>query len=122
MRDGGRQEEVNGNGGNKNGGNGNGNGNGGGNGYNFEGFVPAQECTYQDFSKFQPLSFNGTEGVVGLTRWFKKMEMVFYISNCPWKYQVNYATTYEVDDRSLLSKKQDSEDGERVMEISYEWK
>ncbi|GKC55737.1 hypothetical protein Tco_1083335 [Tanacetum coccineum] len=43
MRDGGRQEEVNGNGGNKNGGNGNGNGNGGGNGYNFEGFVPARE-------------------------------------------------------------------------------
>ncbi|GJZ02329.1 putative reverse transcriptase domain-containing protein [Tanacetum coccineum] len=70
MRDGGGQEEVNrnggnGNGGNGNGGNGNGNGNGGGNGYNFGGFVPARECTYQDFLKCQPLSFNGTEGVVG---------------------------------------------------------
>ncbi|GKE40648.1 hypothetical protein Tco_1464053, partial [Tanacetum coccineum] len=86
MRDGGGQEEVNGNGGNRNsgngngengnGGNGNGNGNGGGNGYNFGGFVLARECTYQDFLKCQPLSFNGTEGVVGLTRWFKKMETV----------------------------------------------
>ncbi|GKA64329.1 putative reverse transcriptase domain-containing protein, partial [Tanacetum coccineum] len=97
MRDGGGQEEVNGNGGNGNGGNGNGgngngNGNGGGNGYNFGGFVPARECTYQDFLKCQPLSFNGTEGVVGLTRWFEKMETVFHISNCPEKYQVKYAS------------------------------
>ncbi|GJY56521.1 hypothetical protein Tco_0455636 [Tanacetum coccineum] len=34
----------------------------------------------------------GTEGVVGLTRWFEKMEAVFYISNCPPRYQVKYAT------------------------------
>ncbi|GJZ69916.1 putative reverse transcriptase domain-containing protein [Tanacetum coccineum] len=77
---------------------------GGGNGYNFRGFVSARECTYQDFLKCQLLSFNGTEGIVRLTRWFEKMEMVFYISNCPEKYQVK---TYEVDDRSLLSKKQE---------------
>ncbi|GJY90194.1 putative reverse transcriptase domain-containing protein, partial [Tanacetum coccineum] len=32
------------------------------------------------------------EGVLGLTRWFKKMEMVFYISNYPQRYQVKYAT------------------------------
>ncbi|GKA12622.1 reverse transcriptase domain-containing protein [Tanacetum coccineum] len=82
MRDGGGQEEVN-----RNEGNGN-----GGNGYNFGGFVPARECTYQDFLKCQPLSFNGTEGVVGLTRWFEKIEMVFYISNCPEKYQMKYAS------------------------------
>ncbi|GJZ65956.1 reverse transcriptase domain-containing protein [Tanacetum coccineum] len=31
---------------------------------------------------------NGREGVVGLTRWFEKMEIVFHISNCPEKYQV----------------------------------
>ncbi|GJR60263.1 hypothetical protein Tco_1502425 [Tanacetum coccineum] len=70
MRDEGGQEEVNRNGGNGNGGNGNGNGNGGGNGYNFEGFVPARECTYQDFLKCQPLSFNGTERVVGVLTWW----------------------------------------------------
>ncbi|GJZ43079.1 reverse transcriptase domain-containing protein [Tanacetum coccineum] len=28
------------------------------------------------------------EGVVGLIRWFEKMETVFHISNCPEKYQV----------------------------------
>ncbi|GKD58782.1 putative reverse transcriptase domain-containing protein, partial [Tanacetum coccineum] len=74
MRDGGGQEEVNGNGGNGNKGNGNGNENGGGNGYHFVGFMLARECTYQDLLKCQPLSFNGTGGVVGLTRWFEKME------------------------------------------------
>ncbi|GKA94162.1 putative reverse transcriptase domain-containing protein [Tanacetum coccineum] len=42
----------NGNGGNGNvGANGNSNGNGGGNGYNFGGFMPAREYTYQDFLK-----------------------------------------------------------------------
>nr|GEX05017.1 putative reverse transcriptase domain-containing protein [Tanacetum cinerariifolium] len=85
------------NGGNRNGGNrnrenGNGNENGRGNGYKFRGFMPARECTYQDFLKCQPLSFNGTEGVVGLTCWSEKMETVFHISNCPEKYQVKYAT------------------------------
>ncbi|GJU95446.1 putative reverse transcriptase domain-containing protein [Tanacetum coccineum] len=68
------EQEVNGNGGNGNGGNGNGNGNGGEYGYNFRGFMPARECTYQDFLKCQPLNFNGTEGVVGLSQLFKKME------------------------------------------------
>ncbi|GJR64588.1 reverse transcriptase domain-containing protein [Tanacetum coccineum] len=97
-RNGGNENRGNGNGGNGNGGNRNGganrngNGNGGGNGYNFEGFMPAQECTYQDFLKCQPLSFNRMEGVVGLTRWFEKMETVFHISNYPKKYQVKYAT------------------------------
>ncbi|GJV94752.1 putative reverse transcriptase domain-containing protein [Tanacetum coccineum] len=43
-----------------------------------------------DFLKCQPLIFKGTEGVVGLTRWFEKMETVFYISNCPQKYQVKF--------------------------------
>ncbi|GJV05017.1 putative reverse transcriptase domain-containing protein [Tanacetum coccineum] len=87
-----------GNGGNGNGGNGE-NGNGGnghrnGNhGMNYGGFMPvARECTFQDFLKCKPQNFSGTEGVVGLTRWFEKMETVFNISNCPPKYQVKYAT------------------------------
>ncbi|GJU31493.1 reverse transcriptase domain-containing protein [Tanacetum coccineum] len=74
--------------------NGNGNGNGDGNpNVNTGGVVPVtRECTYQDFMKCQPLNFKGTKGVVGLIRWFKKMETVFYISNYPEKYQVKYAT------------------------------
>ncbi|GJY98056.1 putative reverse transcriptase domain-containing protein [Tanacetum coccineum] len=86
---------VNGNGNGRGNSNGNDNGNGseGGNGYNFGGFMlVARECTYQDFLKCQPLNFNGTEEVVGLIRWFEKMETVFHISNCPQKYQVKYAT------------------------------
>nr|GEY38360.1 hypothetical protein [Tanacetum cinerariifolium] len=34
----------------------------------------------------------GTEGIVGLTRWFEKMKTVFNINNYPPKYQVKYAT------------------------------
>nr|GEV97006.1 hypothetical protein [Tanacetum cinerariifolium] len=37
----------------------------------------ARHCFYADFMKCQPLNFKGTEGVVGLTRWIKKMESVF---------------------------------------------
>nr|GEX93570.1 hypothetical protein [Tanacetum cinerariifolium] len=56
---------------------------------NGRGAMPvARVCTYQDFVKCQPLNFKGSEGVFGLTRWFKKMETVFYISNCPEVYQV----------------------------------
>ncbi|GJU46741.1 putative reverse transcriptase domain-containing protein [Tanacetum coccineum] len=40
------------------------------------------ECTYKDFLNCKPLSFKGTEGVVVLSQWFKKMESVFHISNC----------------------------------------
>ncbi|GJU37641.1 hypothetical protein Tco_1185995 [Tanacetum coccineum] len=57
----------------------------------------ARECTYQDFMKCQPLNFKGTEGVVGLIRWFEKMETVFHISNCPEKSQVKYATCTLLD-------------------------
>ncbi|GKA75388.1 putative reverse transcriptase domain-containing protein, partial [Tanacetum coccineum] len=94
MRDGGGQEEVNGNRGNGNGGNGgngnggNGNGNGGGNGYNFRGFMPARECTYQDFLKCHPLNFNGTEGFFGLTRWFEKLETCTVQETGPVKVRV----------------------------------
>ncbi|GKB20616.1 putative reverse transcriptase domain-containing protein [Tanacetum coccineum] len=85
-------DHANGNGGD------NGNGLGGGNGdgnpnMNVGGVVPVtREYTYQDFLKCQPLFFKGTKGVVGLTRWFQKIEIVIHISNCPSKYQVKYAS------------------------------
>nr|GFA75421.1 putative reverse transcriptase domain-containing protein [Tanacetum cinerariifolium]GFA76129.1 putative reverse transcriptase domain-containing protein [Tanacetum cinerariifolium] len=52
----------------------------------------ARECTYPDFLKCQPLNFKGTEGVVGLSQWFKKMESVYSISNCTVACQVKFAT------------------------------
>ncbi|GJT06879.1 putative reverse transcriptase domain-containing protein [Tanacetum coccineum] len=42
--------------------------------------------------KCQPLFFKGTEGVVDLTQWFKRMETVFRISNCTVENQVKFAT------------------------------
>ncbi|GJR62080.1 putative reverse transcriptase domain-containing protein [Tanacetum coccineum] len=50
------------------------------------------ECTYPDFLKCQPLNFKGTEGVVGLTQWFEKMESVYSISNYTVACQVKFAT------------------------------
>nr|GFA15780.1 reverse transcriptase domain-containing protein [Tanacetum cinerariifolium] len=73
-----RGNENGGNGNGDNGGNGNG-GNGdegnGNHGINYRGFMPmARECTFQDFLKCKPHTFLGTKGVIGLTRWFEKME------------------------------------------------
>nr|GEW65861.1 putative reverse transcriptase domain-containing protein [Tanacetum cinerariifolium] len=68
----------NGNGGNRNARNGNG-GNGNPNENDRGARHVAQECTYQDFMKCQPLNFKGMEGVVRLIMWFEKMEIVFYI-------------------------------------------
>ncbi|GJX29520.1 reverse transcriptase domain-containing protein, partial [Tanacetum coccineum] len=53
---------------------------------------PTHECTYNDFLKCQPLNFNGTEGVVGLTQWFKRIETLFHINNCIVKNQVKFTT------------------------------
>nr|GEV78705.1 putative reverse transcriptase domain-containing protein [Tanacetum cinerariifolium] len=55
------------------------------NGYESNGSGPrlaqdVRECTYPDFMKCQPLNFNGTKGVVGLTQWFEKIDYAL-----PWK-------------------------------------
>ncbi|GJR89164.1 hypothetical protein Tco_0213175 [Tanacetum coccineum] len=73
------------------------------NGYNSNGSGPrpaqtARECSYSKFLKCKPLDFKGTEGVVGLTRWFEKMESVFSISNCTAASQVKFATCTLQDD------------------------
>ncbi|GJZ76728.1 reverse transcriptase domain-containing protein [Tanacetum coccineum] len=51
-----------------------------------------RECTYKDFLNCKLLTFKGTEGVVVLSKWFKKMESVFHISNCVVENQVKFAT------------------------------
>nr|GEW91916.1 hypothetical protein [Tanacetum cinerariifolium] len=51
-----------------------------------------RECTYPDFMKCKPLNFKGTEGVVELTQWFKKMETMFRISNCSMENQIKFST------------------------------
>nr|GEZ43839.1 putative reverse transcriptase domain-containing protein [Tanacetum cinerariifolium] len=53
---------------------------------------PACVCSYTDFMKCQPLNFKGTEGIVGLSQWLKKMESVFHISDSAIDNQVKFAT------------------------------
>ncbi|GKC80512.1 putative reverse transcriptase domain-containing protein [Tanacetum coccineum] len=53
---------------------------------------PERVCSYPDFMKCQPLNFKGTEGVVGLSQWLEKMELVFHISGCAIENQVKFAT------------------------------
>ncbi|GJU17380.1 putative reverse transcriptase domain-containing protein [Tanacetum coccineum] len=53
-------------------------------------------CTYKTYLNCQSHKFNGTEGVVGLKRWFKKMEQVFEISKCAEEDKVKFvAYTFE---------------------------
>ncbi|GKF69724.1 hypothetical protein Tco_0202781, partial [Tanacetum coccineum] len=57
-----------------------------------------RECSYSEFLKCKPLDFKGTEVVVGLTRWFEKIEFVFGISNCTASCQVKFVTCTLQDD------------------------
>ncbi|GJV02264.1 hypothetical protein Tco_1335833 [Tanacetum coccineum] len=42
----------------------------------------ARKCSYKEFISCQPINFKGTEGAVGLIRWFERTESVFSCSNC----------------------------------------
>nr|GEW19890.1 putative reverse transcriptase domain-containing protein [Tanacetum cinerariifolium] len=53
---------------------------------------PTWECTYKDYLNCRPLKFNGTEGVIGLTRWFERTESVSSISKCTPENQVKFAS------------------------------
>nr|GEX89211.1 hypothetical protein [Tanacetum cinerariifolium] len=53
---------------------------------------PTRECTYKDYLNCGPLKFNGTEGIIGLTRWFEQTESVSNISNCIAENQVKFAS------------------------------
>ncbi|GKA22984.1 hypothetical protein Tco_0708946 [Tanacetum coccineum] len=48
-------------------------------------------CSYKTFMNGKPHSFKGTEGVVGLKRWFEKMEQVVEICKCAEDDKVKFA-------------------------------
>ncbi|GJZ34261.1 hypothetical protein Tco_0579697 [Tanacetum coccineum] len=52
----------------------------------------ARKCTYEKFMSCQPFYFNGTEGAVGLIRWFKQSKSVFSCSNYAEKNKVKFAS------------------------------
>nr|GEX39270.1 reverse transcriptase domain-containing protein [Tanacetum cinerariifolium] len=45
---------------------------------------------YKEFICYQPFYFNGTEGVVGLIRWFERTESIFSHSNCAEENKVTF--------------------------------
>ncbi|XP_071727460.1 uncharacterized protein [Rutidosis leptorrhynchoides] len=49
-------------------------------------------CTYKMFTSCKPHAFQGTEGPVGLTRWFEKLESVFRISETREVDKVKFAS------------------------------
>ncbi|GJX02647.1 reverse transcriptase domain-containing protein [Tanacetum coccineum] len=54
--------------------------------------VVARKCSYKEFMSCQPFNFKGTEGAVGLIRWFERTESVFSRSNCTEDCKMKFAT------------------------------
>ncbi|GJX10169.1 putative reverse transcriptase domain-containing protein [Tanacetum coccineum] len=54
-------------------------------------------CNYKEFRAIMHESFRGTEGAVGLTRWFKKLESQFGISNVAEGDRVKFASSTLLD-------------------------
>nr|GFA11074.1 hypothetical protein [Tanacetum cinerariifolium] len=52
----------------------------------------AKRGNYKEFISCQPFYFNGTEGAVGLIRWFERTKSVFSRSNCAKENKVTFAT------------------------------
>ncbi|GJU50995.1 reverse transcriptase domain-containing protein [Tanacetum coccineum] len=70
----------------------------------------ARKCSYKEFMSCQPINFKGSEGAVGLIRWFERTESVFSRSNCTEDCKVKFATeeAYKitwVEFKKLLIKK-----------------
>nr|GEW12055.1 reverse transcriptase domain-containing protein [Tanacetum cinerariifolium] len=51
-----------------------------------------RKCSYKEFMSYQPFNFKGSEGAIGLIRWFERTESVFSRSNCTEDYKVKFAT------------------------------
>ncbi|GJX75798.1 hypothetical protein Tco_0322609 [Tanacetum coccineum] len=58
----------------------------------------AKMGNYKEFISCQPFYFNGTEGAVGLIRWFERTKSVFSQSKCAEENKVTFATGTLTDD------------------------
>ncbi|GJW16247.1 hypothetical protein Tco_0020380 [Tanacetum coccineum] len=75
-------------------------------------------CTYKEFLNYQPHKFSGTKGVVGLTRWFKKIESKSHVKTAgidaayemPWKELMKMVT----EELALLCPKMVSDEEEKI--------
>ncbi|GKB92341.1 hypothetical protein Tco_0964613, partial [Tanacetum coccineum] len=52
----------------------------------------ARQCSYKEFMSYQPINLKGTEGAIGLIRWFKRTELVFFRSNYTEDCKVKFGT------------------------------
>ncbi|GKA42734.1 hypothetical protein Tco_0735394 [Tanacetum coccineum] len=43
----------------------------------------ARQCSYKEFMSCQPTNFKGSEGAVGLIRWFERTKSVFSLATVP---------------------------------------
>ncbi|GKF51100.1 hypothetical protein Tco_0147567 [Tanacetum coccineum] len=62
------------------------------------GTLVAKMGNYKGFISCQPFYFNGTEGAVGLIRWFERTKLVFSRSRCAEENKVTFATSTLIDD------------------------
>ncbi|GJV03808.1 reverse transcriptase domain-containing protein, partial [Tanacetum coccineum] len=65
---------------------------------NLTGTPAVKTGNYKEFISCQPFYFNGTEGAVGLIRWFERTELVFSRSRCAEENKVTFATGTLTDD------------------------
>ncbi|GJZ85611.1 reverse transcriptase domain-containing protein [Tanacetum coccineum] len=65
----------------------------------------ARKCTYKEFMSFQPFYFKGTEGAVGLIRWFERTKSIFSRSNCTEDCKVIFSIGTLTKDALLLANK-----------------
>ncbi|GJT11459.1 putative reverse transcriptase domain-containing protein [Tanacetum coccineum] len=65
---------------------------------NLTGTPTVKTGNYKEFISYQPFYFNGTEGGVGLIRWFERTDSVFSRSRCAEENKVTFATGTLTDD------------------------
>ncbi|GJU45226.1 hypothetical protein Tco_1202492 [Tanacetum coccineum] len=53
----------------------------------------SRQCSYKEFMSCQPIDFKGSEGAIGLIRWFERTESVFSRSNYTEDCKVKFATS-----------------------------
>ncbi|GJX98230.1 hypothetical protein Tco_0355249 [Tanacetum coccineum] len=75
-------------------------------------------CSYKTFTNGKPHSFNGTEGVVGLKRWFEKMEQTISTIEMLWEWRgianmdfIQLGGSSRVDEMILAGEKYGSKTG-----------
>nr|GEY77113.1 reverse transcriptase domain-containing protein [Tanacetum cinerariifolium] len=51
-----------------------------------------KKCSYKEYTNCQPFNFKGSEGAIGLIRWFERTKSVFSHSNCTEDCKVKFVT------------------------------